>query len=99
MHEIKYDGYRCLVSASGGKVRIFTRSGLDWTDRFAPLAAEIAAMNLPGALIDGEVVALGSDGNPDFSTLQQLLKGEGKAALHLFAFDLDRKSTRLNSSH
>ncbi|EPR16496.1 DNA ligase D [Sphingobium indicum IP26] len=88
MHEIKYDGYRCLVSASGGKVRIFTRSGLDWTDRFAPLAAEIAAMNLPGALIDGEVVALGSDGNPDFSTLQQLLKGEGKAALHLFAFDL-----------
>ncbi|BAI96124.1 ATP-dependent DNA ligase [Sphingobium sp. TA15] len=88
MHEIKYDGYRCLVSASGGKVRIFTRSGLDWTDRFAPLPAEIAAMNLPGALIDGEVVALGSDGNPDFSTLQQLLKGEGKAALHLFAFDL-----------
>ncbi|MCB4860542.1 DNA ligase D [Sphingobium sp. PNB] len=88
MHEIKYDGYRCLVSVSGGKVKIFTRSGLDWTDRFAPLPAEIGAMNLPAALIDGEIVAPGSDGNPDFSTLQQVLKGEGKAALHLFAFDL-----------
>ncbi|MEV5021080.1 DNA ligase D [Sphingobium sp. LMA1-1-1.1] len=88
MHEIKYDGYRCLVSASGEHVRMFTRSGLDWTDRFAPLPAEIAAMNLPGALIDGEIVALDSGGNPDFSTLQRALKGEGKAPLHLFAFDL-----------
>ena len=88
MHEIKYDGYRCLVSASGERVRIFTRSGLDWTDRFAPLPMEIAAMKLPAALIDGEIVALGSDGNPDFSTLQQTLKGEGKGTLHLFAFDL-----------
>src|SRR3546814_12850816 len=49
MHEIKYDGYRCLVSASGGQVRIFTRSGLALTDRIAPLHAEIAAVNLPGA--------------------------------------------------
>src|SRR3546814_20710670 len=46
MHEIKYDGYRSLVSASCGKVRIFTPSGLACTDRFHPLAAEIAAIHL-----------------------------------------------------
>ncbi|WP_176596058.1 MULTISPECIES: DNA ligase D [Sphingobium] len=88
MHEIKYDGYRCLLSVAGKKVKIFTRTGLDWTERFAALASEVAAMDLPSALIDGEIVALDSDGNPDFSTLQQMLKGEAKAAFHLFAFDL-----------
>ncbi|WP_150291860.1 DNA ligase D [Sphingobium estronivorans] len=88
MHEIKYDGYRCLLSVSGGKVTIFTRSGLDWTDRFATIASGISDMALPAALIDGEIVALDEQGNPDFSTLQRTLKGEGKAALHLFAFDL-----------
>ncbi|HKT76029.1 MAG TPA: DNA ligase D [Sphingobium sp.] len=88
LHEIKYDGYRCLLSVAGDQAKLFTRSGLDWTDRFASLAAEVSAMNLPPALIDGEIVALGQDGNPDFSTLQQVLKGERKGALHLFAFDL-----------
>ena len=33
--EIKFDGYRALTAASGDEVRIFTRNGLDWTDRFA----------------------------------------------------------------
>ncbi|WP_340265270.1 DNA ligase D [Sphingobium mellinum] len=88
LHEIKYDGYRALVSVAAEQVKVFTRTGLDWTDRFAALAAEIAAMNLPPALIDGEIVALGQDGNPDFSTLQRVLKGDEKGALHLFAFDL-----------
>ncbi|MFK4793935.1 DNA ligase D [Sphingobium sp. ZW T5_29] len=88
IHEIKYDGYRCLVSVASNEVRIFTRTGLDWTDRFAPLAAELADMDLPPALIDGEIVAMGADGNPDFSTLQHVLKGEDSGALHLFAFDL-----------
>ncbi|WP_022682933.1 DNA ligase D [Sphingobium bisphenolivorans] len=87
-HEIKYDGYRCLLAASGGDVKIYTRSGLDWTERFAPIAAEAAQLNLPAALIDGEIVALDTKGNPDFSTLQRTLKGEGDAKLHLFTFDL-----------
>ncbi|KKW90989.1 DNA ligase D [Sphingobium chungbukense] len=90
MHEIKYDGYRCLLSVAGGKATIFTRTGLDWTGRFADIASEIGGMDLPPALIDGEIVALDDEGNPDFSTLQRTLKGEGQAALHLFAFDLLR---------
>ncbi|WP_313808599.1 DNA ligase D [Sphingobium sp.] len=88
MHEIKYDGYRCLLSVSGAMVKVFTRTGLDWTERFADLAGEVAGMALPAALIDGEIVALDSGGNPNFSALQRVLKGEGRGALHLFAFDL-----------
>lgn len=93
MHEIKFDGYRALVAAGGGTVKVYTRSGQDWTEKFAPLAAAIAGLDLPGALIDGEIVATGPDGNPDFSTLQSVLKrGHGAQgpgdALAFHAFDL-----------
>lgn len=93
LHEIKYDGYRALIAASGDKVTLFTRNGLDWTEKFAPLTNAIAAFDLPPCLIDGEVVALDGNGNPDFSTLQNMLKrGHGQEdaeqPLHLFAFDL-----------
>jgi bifunctional non-homologous end joining protein LigD len=93
MHEIKFDGYRALVAAGGGTVKVYTRSGQDWTEKFAPLVAAIADLDLPGALIDGEIVATGPDGNPDFSTLQNVLKrGHGAQgpgdALAFHAFDL-----------
>jgi bifunctional non-homologous end joining protein LigD len=93
MHEIKFDGYRALVAARGQVVRVFTRSGQDWTDKFAPLVAAIAALDLPGALIDGEIVAHDAHGNPDFSALQAVLKrghgSQGKGdALAFHAFDL-----------
>src|SRR5690606_34049904 len=52
-HEIKYDGYRAEIAASGGDVRVYTRNGLDWTDKFAPLVRHIAALDLPPCLIDG----------------------------------------------
>jgi bifunctional non-homologous end joining protein LigD len=88
LHEIKYDGYRCLLSVAGDKAKIYTRTGLDWTDRFPGITAAAREMDLPPALIDGEIVALDADGNPDFSTLQKILKGDRTGDLHLFAFDL-----------
>ncbi|WP_239804562.1 DNA ligase D [Croceicoccus hydrothermalis] len=93
MHEIKFDGYRAIVAAAGDRVTIYTRSGKDWTDKFAPLAAHIAALDLPPSLIDGEIVAYGKDGNPDFSALQSVLKrGAGAQgdtdAMSFHAFDL-----------
>jgi len=93
MHEIKFDGYRALIAAKGDKVKVYTRSGKDWSDKFEPLVEAIAELDLPPCLIDGEIVATDSKGNPDFSTLQQVLKrGHGKQSaadkLELHAFDL-----------
>jgi len=87
IHEIKFDGYRALIAAAGDRVKIFTRSGLDWTDRFTPLAKAVAALDLPGALIDGEIVSPDADGNPSFSALQKAIKGEG-GGFEFFSFDL-----------
>ncbi|MDT0577081.1 DNA ligase D [Croceicoccus sp. F390] len=93
MYEIKFDGYRALIAAKGDKVRVHTRSGKDWTDKFEPLVEAIAALDLPASLIDGEIVASDAKGNPDFSTLQKVLKrGHGSQsrgdALSFHAFDL-----------
>ncbi len=93
MHEIKFDGYRAVIAVKGNNVRVYTRSGKDWTEKFAPLVESIAALDLPSSLIDGEIVAVDPAGNPDFSTLQQVLKrGHGSQTkndrLQLYAFDL-----------
>lgn len=92
-HEIKFDGYRCLVAVAGDEVAIYTRSGQDWTGKFGPLRDAFAALDLPPCLIDGEITAPGKDGNPSFSALQQMLKrghGEQGKSQHLdfHAFDL-----------
>lgn len=85
IHEVKYDGYRAMVAVGGGKARVFTRSGLDWTDKFGAIADAAAALDIGSALIDGEIVAL-KDGRPDFSTLKEAISTGGP--MSLFAFDL-----------
>lgn len=86
IHEIKYDGYRTLLAIGGGAVKAYTRTGLDWSDTFAPVCDAASQLDIGSALIDGEVVALDADGRPSFSALQRALKEGG--ALHYFAFDL-----------
>lgn len=88
LFEVKFDGYRAEVSAAGEDVRVFTRSGLDWTDRFASIAAAARKLKLDGCLIDGEVVALDENGVSDFGALQNALDAGRGRALSYFAFDL-----------
>jgi bifunctional non-homologous end joining protein LigD len=85
LHEVKYDGYRAMVAIGGGKAKVHTRSGLDWTDRFSAIADAAAALPVGSALIDGEIVAF-KDGRPDFSTLKDAIADGGD--MTLFAFDL-----------
>ncbi|MCW5718783.1 MAG: non-homologous end-joining DNA ligase, partial [Bauldia sp.] len=87
VHEIKYDGYRAIAAMAGGRVKIFTRNGLDWTDRFAGLVPAIADLPAKSALLDGEVAVPGPGGKTDFSALQAAMGNEGKGrglVYHLF---------------
>ena len=87
LHEVKYDGYRCLLAVGGGGARVFTRSGLDWSDKFPEIADAGAALDVGAALIDGEIVALDGEGRPSFTALKDAISAGGKG-LVLFAFDL-----------
>jgi bifunctional non-homologous end joining protein LigD len=88
VHEIKYDGYRAICRIERGKVRWFTRAGLDWTARFASLSPAMERLPVDEALIDGEVVVLRSDGTTSFQDLQQTLGKKGGGKLTFYAFDL-----------
>ena len=87
LHEMKYDGYRTLVAVGGGEARAYTRSGLDWSDRFPSIVAEAAKLKVRSALIDGEAVVLDADGKSSFQALQGALKG-APATIDYYAFDL-----------
>jgi len=94
LHEMKYDGYRCLLAVAGGQAKIYTRTGLDWTDKFPEIAHAAAAIPCDSALLDGEIVALDEKGNTRFSALQEAIS-EGGHGLTLFLFDalnIDGKS-------
>jgi len=47
IHEIKHDGFRLLVWRDGERVRLFTRRGFDWTDRYPHALSGLGATLLP----------------------------------------------------
>jgi bifunctional non-homologous end joining protein LigD len=86
IHEMKFDGYRCLLGIGGGEAKVYTRSGLDWSDKFPEIVAAARELEVGSALLDGEIVWLDEKGNTNFSGLQQAIS-EGGRGLTLFAFD------------
>jgi bifunctional non-homologous end joining protein LigD len=84
IHEIKHDGYRLIVQRDGKRVRLFTRNGHDWTERY-PRIVEAALQNRSEAfVIDGEAVLLGVDGVSDFDGLHSRQHDD---EVMLYAFD------------
>jgi bifunctional non-homologous end joining protein LigD len=87
IHEIKFDGYRVQVHLRDAAVKVFTRRGHDWTNRFRKIAADAWHISAGSAIIDGEVVVPAATGGTDFSVLQNELKGKSTKIV-LVAFDL-----------
>ena len=85
IHEIKHDGYRLIVQRDGKRVRLWTRNGHDWSDRF-PLISEAALRNRNSSfVIDGEAVLLGVDGRSDFNGLHSRKHDD---EVEFYAFDI-----------
>jgi ATP-dependent DNA ligase len=85
LHEIKYDGYRMMLHRDGDRVRLLSKSGHDWADRY-PFIVETALKHREKRfVIDGEVVVLDLRGISDFGALQSR-KHDDEA--QLYAFDL-----------
>jgi bifunctional non-homologous end joining protein LigD len=87
IHEIKFDGYRVQVQLANAVVKIFTRRGHDWTNRFKKIASDAWNISAGSAIIDGEVIVPSATGISDFSVLQNELRGKSNK-LVLYAFDL-----------
>lgn len=88
LHEIKYDGYRMHARIDGGQVKLLTRTGLDWSNRYRRTIEALGKLRAKSAYLDGELCAVNASGVPTFSRLQAAMD-EGKTDdLVYFAFDL-----------
>jgi bifunctional non-homologous end joining protein LigD len=85
VHEIKHDGYRLIVRREGATVRLYTRRGYDWTDRYPAIAGAAAKLRARSFTLDGEAVVCGPDGVAVFDALHR--RGRASDAI-LQAFDL-----------
>ena len=89
LHEIKFDGYRLIARIEDGEVKLLTRSGLDWTEKFGPQVRDaLAALPLKAALVDGEIVVETTAGASDFSALQADLSDNRTDRFRFYVFDL-----------
>jgi bifunctional non-homologous end joining protein LigD len=79
------------VHIANNEVKVFTRRGYDWTNRFKKIAYDAWHISAGSAIIDGEVVAPSADGTTDFSVLQNELKGRSTKIV-MVAFDLPPRS-------
>src|SRR6202790_4799391 len=65
VHEIKFDGYRVQVHVRDAAVKVFTRRGNDWTNRFRKIAADAWHISAGSVIIDGEIVVPATDGTTE----------------------------------
>ncbi len=87
VHEIKHGGFRFIVCREGGGVRVFTRSGFDWTVRAPGIAEAVRRLRVRSVVLDGEAVVSDHRGVTDFDRLRSALS-RGSAEAFLCAFDI-----------
>lgn len=83
--EGKWDGYRLLVDADHGAVRLRSRSGRDVTGEYPQLRSLADELADHHVVLDGEVVALGKSGVPSFNEMQNRNRA---TRVEYWAFDL-----------
>lgn len=86
--ELKFDGYRLNVRILQGEVRLFMRNGNDWTQKMPTLVEALKKLPLKLGWLDGEVVALGKNGLPDFQLLQNAFTTRSTQELIYYVFDM-----------
>jgi bifunctional non-homologous end joining protein LigD len=77
--EYKWDGVRALAFRNGRRLTLHSRNRLDITRRYPELQELGQALPRGGAILDGEILALDSDGKPSFARLQRRMHAEGSA--------------------
>jgi ATP-dependent DNA ligase len=85
LHEIKHDGYRLMVRRTPDGVRIRTRRGYDWTERFSLIVEAARRLRATSFVLDGEGVILRPDGVSDFERLHARRHDD---EVQLLGFDL-----------
>jgi ATP-dependent DNA ligase len=85
LHEIKHDGFRIIGRKDGGRMRLYSRPGNDFTRRFPLIVKTLARLRSRSCIIDGEAVVCDDNGVASFDRIRYR-RHDGDA--FLYAFDL-----------
>jgi bifunctional non-homologous end joining protein LigD len=85
IHEIKHDGLRIMARRDARGVRLFTRNGYNFADRFLRIAAAVESLPVRSCFIDGEAIVVDANGLSVFDLIRH--RQQERAAV-LCAFDL-----------
>ncbi|WP_300687510.1 DNA ligase D [Chryseobacterium sp.] len=84
--EIKWDGYRAIADLTKDELRLYSRNGIDFSQKFKKITNSLNLQEHP-MILDGEIVAYDDKGRPNFQWLQRI--GDNpNLALTFQVFDL-----------
>jgi bifunctional non-homologous end joining protein LigD len=81
--EDKYDGFRMVASIEAGRVTLYSRNGKIISHSYIEVAKALERVKVD-AVLDGELVALDSQGVSHFQLLQNALRHEAKLLYCIF---------------
>ncbi|MFI2565123.1 ATP-dependent DNA ligase [Paenarthrobacter sp. NPDC018779] len=96
LYELKWDGIRAIITGTEGRIRLMSRNGNDLTAAYPELTDRNCWPD-GDFVADGEIVAFGKGGKPDFGRLQQRMnlvkaadieRAQASVPVQLMLFDL-----------
>lgn len=92
LFELKWDGVRALAFINKGKLVLRGQNGRDLTDAYPELQGLPSQLKGSSAVLDGDIVAMGSAGHPDIELLRprlnQLLRAPAQGARGSLVYEL-----------
>jgi bifunctional non-homologous end joining protein LigD len=92
LFEIKWDGYRAIAEKTKHDILLYSRNGLNFLLHYPVVADQIKNIKAD-VVIDGEIVVLNDNGNPEFQLLQLYSENKDRP-IQYYVFDLIRLNGR-----
>ena len=94
LHEIKHDGFRILARRDANGVRLFTRNGYNFADRFPRIVEAIAKLPVRSCFIDGEAIVVDESGLSVFDLIRYRQHDDAAVLCAFDLIELDGKDMR-----
>jgi bifunctional non-homologous end joining protein LigD len=89
IYELKFDGFRALALKQGDDVQLLSRANKELTSRYPEVVEAVRNLPVVSCLIDGEIVALDSEGRSSFQLLQNSQQNSLPAgSICFYVFDI-----------
>ncbi len=87
LFEIKWDGYRAVAELNKSKVKLYSRNGLSFENKYAEVVAALQKIK-HNIVLDGEIVVLDENAKPSFQLLQHYPDVPEDCSLVYYVFDV-----------